>query len=87
MGMCAAECMSQIYKHHVLQPYNSLTKQLQHCWVPCAPDVQTFDGIDVCGERLAEEIWAEVAKYPSLQKMSLIGHSMGGLLIRYAAGM
>lgn len=49
-------------------------------------DLQTFDGIDSCGERLAAEIQAKVKAHPSLHKITFIGHSMGGLLVRYAAG-
>ncbi|EFJ47651.1 hypothetical protein VOLCADRAFT_91609, partial [Volvox carteri f. nagariensis] len=44
----------------------------------------TYDGIDVCGQRLADEIRSVVAAHPSLQRISVIGHSMGGLLLRYA---
>ncbi|KAL3162411.1 hypothetical protein ABBQ32_010082 [Trebouxia sp. C0010 RCD-2024] len=47
---------------------------------------QTYDGIDTCGDRLAVEIEHKVKEYPSLQNISLLGHSMGGLLVRYAAG-
>eukprot|EP00892_Ulva_mutabilis_P005269 jgi/Ulvmu1/3113/UM015_0153.1 len=46
----------------------------------------TFDGIDVCGKRLAEEIQQVVAGQPELQYISMLGHSMGGLVLRYAAG-
>lgn len=48
--------------------------------------VQTFEGIDSCGDRLATEIKAKVQQHQSLTKISFIGHSMGGLLVRYAAG-
>ena len=41
---------------------------------------QTFDGVDVCGERLAEEIRGVVAAHPGLERISLLGHSMGGLM-------
>ena len=44
------------------------------------PRAQTFDGVDVCGERLAEEIREVVAAHPSLERISLLGHSMGGLM-------
>eukprot|EP00891_Asterochloris_glomerata_P004532 jgi/Astpho2/4532/Aster-00121 len=47
---------------------------------------QTFDGIDTCGQRLCDEIRQEVARYPHLERISFIGHSMGGLLCRYAVG-
>ncbi|GIL60273.1 hypothetical protein Vafri_14904 [Volvox africanus] len=47
----------------------------------------TYDGIDVCGQRLADEIRSVAAAHPSLQRISVIGHSMGGLLLRYAIGV
>jgi hypothetical protein len=46
----------------------------------------TYDGIDVCGERLANEVRALVAANPGLRRLSVISHSMGGLLARYAVG-
>ncbi|KAL4445864.1 hypothetical protein ABPG77_009063 [Micractinium sp. CCAP 211/92] len=52
----------------------------------CNERQRTFEGIDVCGERLAEEIRAVVAQHPGLARISLLGHSMGGLISRYAAG-
>ncbi|KAG2488152.1 hypothetical protein HYH03_013295 [Edaphochlamys debaryana] len=47
----------------------------------------TYDGIDVCGRRLADEIRAVAAAHPGLQRISVVGHSMGGLLLRYALGL
>uniref|UniRef100_A0A7N0VHC7 DUF676 domain-containing protein n=1 Tax=Kalanchoe fedtschenkoi TaxID=63787 RepID=A0A7N0VHC7_KALFE len=44
----------------------------------------TFDGVDVMGERLAQEVISEVSGYPNLQKISFIAHSLGGLVARYA---
>ena len=53
----------------------------------CAPcSVQTYQGIDRCGERLAEEVGAYVQQHPALQRISVVGHSMGGLIARYALG-
>jgi len=46
----------------------------------------TYDGIDVCGQRLADEVRRAVAARPSLERVSIVGHSMGGLLGRYLAG-
>ena len=46
--------------------------------------LETFDGIDKCGERLADEMRSVVAQHPSLERVTVIGHSMGGLLLRYA---
>lgn len=59
--------------------------QLDHLFNSCE-FLQTYDGIDTCGDRLALETENKVKQYPSLQNISLLGHSMGGLLVRYAAG-
>lgn len=47
----------------------------------------TSDGIDVGAQRLAQEIVAVKNANPSLDKISVLGHSLGGLYIRYAAGL
>lgn len=47
----------------------------------------TYDGIDTCGERLAEEIIDLVSQpehQQQLKRISFVGHSMGGLIARYA---
>ena len=49
--------------------------------------MQTFEGIDRCGERLAHEVEECIAKHPSLERISVMGHSMGGLIVRYAVGV
>lgn len=46
--------------------------------------VQTLSGIDVAGRRLAEEIKGVITKNPSLEQISFLGHSLGGLFARYA---
>lgn len=52
----------------------------------CNERTRTFDGVDACGERLAEEIRGVAAQHPELRRISVLGHSMGGLIGRYAAG-
>lgn len=44
----------------------------------------TFDGVDVMGNRLAEEVISVIKRHPSVQKISFVGHSLGGLIARYA---
>ncbi|GMI91057.1 hypothetical protein like AT1G10040 [Hibiscus trionum] len=44
----------------------------------------TFDGVDVMGDRLAEEVKSVIGRHPSVQKISFVGHSLGGLIARYA---
>ncbi len=48
--------------------------------------LQTFEGIDSCGKRLAEEVREYVDQTPGLERISVIGHSMGGLISRYVTG-
>ena len=49
--------------------------------------LQTFEGIDKCGVRLADEIREVVGKQPQLRYISIMGHSLGGVIARYAAGV
>ncbi|XP_021284937.1 uncharacterized protein LOC110417071 isoform X2 [Herrania umbratica] len=44
----------------------------------------TFDGVDVMGDRLAEEVKHVRSRHPSVKKISFVGHSLGGLVARYA---
>ncbi|KAL8225451.1 hypothetical protein R6Q57_018008 [Mikania cordata] len=44
----------------------------------------TFNGVDVMGNRLANEVTSVIKRHPNLQKISFIGHSLGGLIARYA---
>ena len=46
----------------------------------------TYAGIDVCGRRLAEEIRTLAATHSNLERISFLGHSMGGLISRFAVG-
>ncbi|GAK65628.1 DUF676-domain-containing protein [Moesziomyces antarcticus] len=51
----------------------------------------TYDGIDWCAERLVAEIYAQITalEYDEARvtKLSLVGYSLGGLVVRYAAGL
>eukprot|EP00249_Psilotum_nudum_P004324 c17845_g3_i1 orf=38-718(+) len=46
----------------------------------------TFDGVDVMGHRLAEEVRTVIDQLPGVKKISFIAHSLGGLVARYAIG-
>ncbi|XP_058084446.1 lipid droplet phospholipase 1 isoform X2 [Magnolia sinica] len=46
----------------------------------------TLDGVDVMGERLAEEILEVIRQKPEVRKISFIAHSVGGLVARYTIG-
>ncbi|CAG8731580.1 7235_t:CDS:2, partial [Dentiscutata erythropus] len=52
----------------------------------------TYDGIDICGERLVKEINDEVnyindKNLYKISKISFVGYSLGGLIARYAIGV
>ncbi|PVH31298.1 hypothetical protein PAHAL_9G105600 [Panicum hallii] len=57
-----------------------------HC-SGCNTAARTFDGIDVMGRRLAEEVTTVVESRPELRKISFVGHSLGGLIARYAIAL
>ncbi|XP_073021085.1 lipid droplet phospholipase 1-like [Primulina eburnea] len=46
----------------------------------------TLDGVDVMGERLAEEVLEVIDRKPGLKKISFVAHSVGGLVARFAIG-
>ncbi|KAL3341868.1 hypothetical protein AABB24_026067 [Solanum stoloniferum] len=46
----------------------------------------SLDGVDVMGERLAEEVLDVVKRRPGLKKISFVAHSVGGVVARYAIG-
>lgn len=50
----------------------------------------TYDGIDVCGDRLVDRILSHLAWLESVRKsvtrISFVGYSLGGLIVRYAIG-
>mmetsp|Transcript_8450 Transcript_8450/g.11000 ORF Transcript_8450/g.11000 Transcript_8450/m.11000 type:complete len:480 (-) Transcript_8450:331-1770(-) len=48
---------------------------------------RTRDGVVRGGKRLASEIESVVKAYPSLKELSLVGNSLGGLYVRYAASL
>ncbi|XP_072987401.1 putative lipase ROG1 [Typha latifolia] len=60
-------------------------KVIVHCSA-CNMNSLTLDGVDVMGERLAEEVAEIVNRRPHIQKISFIAHSVGGLVARYAIG-
>ena len=51
----------------------------------------TYDGIDVGGERVAQEIEEEInaveSRGATIAKISMIGYSLGGVMARYAVGL
>ncbi|TFK51791.1 DUF676-domain-containing protein [Heliocybe sulcata] len=54
-------------------------------------DESTYDGIDWGGERVAEEVFAEVERFAKegkkITRFSITGYSLGGLVARYVIGI
>ena len=54
-------------------------------------DSFTYDGIDVGGERVAQEIEGELERLEKsgskIRKLSVVGYSLGGLIARYSIGL
>lgn len=52
---------------------------------------QTYDGIELGGERITQEIEDELERLArngqTIRKISIIGYSLGGLISRYAIGL
>ncbi|XP_072971427.1 lipid droplet phospholipase 1-like [Typha angustifolia] len=53
----------------------------------CNTATKTLDGIDIMGERLAKEVMSFITDKPELRRISFVGHSLGGLIARYAIGL
>lgn len=51
------------------------------------PLLRPFEGIVAGGDRIVAAIQEEMARQPALRKLSFVGHSLGGLYARYAAGV
>jgi hypothetical protein len=49
--------------------------------------MSTYFGIEPCGERLREFVRAQCRLHPLATKISFIGHSLGGLMIRHCIGL
>ena len=52
---------------------------------------RTYDGVDVCGERIAKEVQEEVERLrkngTDVKRISFVGYSFGGLAARYCIGV
>ncbi|KAJ0984234.1 hypothetical protein J5N97_002590 [Dioscorea zingiberensis] len=60
-------------------------KVIVHC-SECNSSLLTFDGVDLMGERLAEEVRSILNRRNDIRKISFVAHSLGGLIARYAIG-
>ncbi|XP_020582591.1 uncharacterized protein LOC110026119 isoform X3 [Phalaenopsis equestris] len=61
-------------------------KVIVHPGSACNSSRLTFDGVDLMGERLADEVLSVVNEKRGILKISFVAHSLGGLIARYAIG-
>lgn len=74
--------------HDVFQPGGKLAGEEIVVYTTCLNEgYKTYDGIDVCGLRVAKEIEDQIETLGSVIKFSLVGYSLGGLIARYALGI
>ncbi|CAG8664111.1 11935_t:CDS:2 [Acaulospora morrowiae] len=67
--------------------------------VKCNTSSYTYDGVDLCGDRIVEEIYENLDSFrkahtnsdgivnKKITKISFIGYSLGGLMARYVVGI
>jgi len=65
---------------------NKSESLLVHCSTANDGIFSTHNGIDAGGQRISKEIQELVKDYPNIKKISIIGHSLGGLYARYCIG-
>jgi len=80
---CSADDWGYAVKHFIEKHPEDV---VVHC-SGCNSATRTFDGIDVMGRRLAEEVISVVECRPELKKISFVAHSLGGLIARYAIAL
>eukprot|EP00743_Colponemidia_sp_Colp-15_P002591 GILK01002807.1.p1 GENE.GILK01002807.1~~GILK01002807.1.p1 ORF type:complete len:430 (-),score=56.31 GILK01002807.1:273-1562(-) len=76
------------WSNFVNEIVSSLKGHRFYIYTACCNEVLlgTYDGIDRGGERLFMEIDTVLTMLPSLNKISIIGHSLGGLYARFCIG-
>ena len=51
----------------------------------------TYDGVELGGERVCQELIEEIERLAKqgqeIKRLSLVGYSLGGLIVRYAIGL
>ncbi|GJN23461.1 hypothetical protein PR202_gb11111 [Eleusine coracana subsp. coracana] len=90
-GIVGRGCVAHANHTHTLFPTKHFIKKhpedvVVHC-SGCNSSTRTFDGVDVMGKRLAEEVVSVVECRPELRKISFVAHSLGGLIARYAIAL
>lgn len=75
----------------LLDEHPDKTDQLRVLVTKTNKEEGTYDGIDWCGERVVEEIMDEVKRLEQdgsqVQRFSITGYSLGGLISRYVLGI
>ncbi|ONM04410.1 alpha/beta-Hydrolases superfamily protein [Zea mays] len=78
-GSCHHPLLAQYFTERIAAATTAAGSQ-------CNSATQTFDGVDLMGERLANEVLSVVEQRRGVKKISFVAHSLGGLVARYAIG-
>ena len=70
----------------VLRELQSLHKDLLIANCEESPGTKTYNGIDYCGDRVLDYIKLQLSQYKDIDRISMIGYSLGGLILRYCVG-
>eukprot|EP00771_Trimastix_marina_P002141 gnl/Trimastix_PCT/3255.p1 GENE.gnl/Trimastix_PCT/3255~~gnl/Trimastix_PCT/3255.p1 ORF type:complete len:310 (+),score=14.75 gnl/Trimastix_PCT/3255:60-989(+) len=76
-------------KNSLLEEASKTAQHVSVC-VPICNEGKTFQGIEICGQRIADEILMmerDSSKLEANFSFSIVGHSLGGLFVRYALGV
>ena len=57
------------------------------CFAITTNERTTTDGIENCASRAKQEVVGVLEKQPQLKTLSVIGHSLGGIIGRYMLGL
>jgi hypothetical protein len=85
-SICRRQASASTGSSHLPTQPNNPTQTIHHHHPNTTHRFATYQGIDTCGQRLADEIRTVAAAHPSLTRLSVVAHSMGGLMARYALG-
>eukprot|EP00123_Amoebidium_parasiticum_P022022 comp77966_c0_seq1/m.48302 comp77966_c0_seq1/g.48302 ORF comp77966_c0_seq1/g.48302 comp77966_c0_seq1/m.48302 type:complete len:380 (-) comp77966_c0_seq1:107-1246(-) len=90
-GLHGSETAGQTFGEMLTGTHTNILYHTAKCnagaWMNRVIMAPTARGVDVCGRDLADEILQVVSQHPSLQEISIIGFSLGGLITRYAIGV
>ncbi|ODV91119.1 hypothetical protein CANCADRAFT_117255 [Tortispora caseinolytica NRRL Y-17796] len=84
-GLWGMPCHVKALEETLIKAFGS-TGQLDTLVISSNARTYMYDGIELCGIRCYQEI-ADYIDYSKHDRISLVGYSLGGLIVRYAIGL